>query len=425
MLAWLVVAHVAAGPPVARATLPPASWASVPPGLPVSSFAGVRMGGGDVDLYCPHTDSASAVIVVAADRAQPRAQLADLARTYASLGYITVVPDRAALARVAAAAVAVPYQADEPGCTSTGVVGVIGLGDGGRAAMELHGVATVISLYAGLDRVPAHDAPALIVEIDGQAVAKSSSVWIYSEPGTLACDFKPVDDDCWSERREDWSPERERAELERATARRNGVIGDTVPWLHVLLDHDDSARHFLADHGLIAGPPMGLYAEHREGLPSATAFLFSLALAAGYSSSGGVVGGGRSELVFRHHRERITRGVGIGVYGEAASLQHGGSLGGAGITVVGYSGHGAALAPSFGVISGSHGDAMRAGLFFGFRGTSRFTTWDMPVGLRIDADYGLAAGHPTAVTVSCVGDVRAMMQALAEVAAFAMFSRSP
>ena len=402
-------ADIASGPPASRAALPSPSWAETGDVLPVSAFSDVTIAGHTVDLYCPHVAGPGPLLVIAPDRGEPRRELAPVARRYASLGYVTVVADAGALAAVARAT---PQRDDEPGCRTTGEVGVLGFGAGGRAALAVHGVTAAVSLYAGFDAAPAHVAPSLIVEIDAQTVEASPTSWVYSEPGTLACDFRPIDAECWADRRDEWDAARRTAELDRAAKRRAGVLADTIPFLRVWLDRDGRAGHFLDSRRLYAGPPMGLVAEPPGSLPGSPNALFSLSLVGGFASSGDATVGGRAELIYRRHRERIRRGLGIGGYGELAALSGGSGIAGAGVTVVGYSGHGTALAPSFGVETGPHGEAVAAGLFLGYRGYVTRTSWDLPVGVRVDGSYGLD-GHDRLVRVSVVADLRGLARAFA------------
>jgi hypothetical protein len=415
-------AGVAPGPPASRDTLPVANWADVKEVLPVSMFPDERMGGHPVDLFCPHADGAGALLIVVPDRGQPRGELTEVARIYASLGYVTVVVDASAVAAVAAAPP--PVRADEPGCQTTGAVGVIGFGAGGRAAMTVRGVATAISMYAGYTAPPAHDTPILIVEVEAYNIPSTPRAWIYSEPGTLACDFRAIEAGCWADRRAEWSPEREKTELERAARRRAFVLGNTIPWLHVWLDHDARANHFMESHRLTAGPPIGLLAEQEDLLPASTELLFSLAFVGGYSSDGGTLVGGRTELVWRHHRERILPGVGLGAYLQLAHLADAGGEAEVGVTAVGYSGKTLSLAPSLGVFSDAQGDGVRAGLFFGMRGYSRSSVWDMPVGVRIDGGYGFGGSRERSVSVSLVTDVRAVLTSTAGLLVAALVPRN-
>src|SRR4051812_5358395 len=96
-------AEIAAGPPVPRATLPKASWAVTGDVLPVSTFDDVTIAGRQVDVLGRHPEGPGPVLVPAAAGGKNRRELASTARTYASLGFVTVLADFEALPAVASA----------------------------------------------------------------------------------------------------------------------------------------------------------------------------------------------------------------------------------------------------------------------------------------------------------------------------------
>ncbi|HEU0030551.1 MAG TPA: hypothetical protein VFQ53_07960 [Kofleriaceae bacterium] len=350
------------------------------------------------EAYCPHTTDPNPVVVIAPDLGA-RFEQANVAATQlaeAGLHVIVVAPPRepARYPDALEQALASEPDAREPGCQRTDVIGAIGIGAGGGAAVRAlatrRPLAAVLTILDEAARdVP--ETPTLAIAATGTpsrtrfVVVDATPCDVDSDP--LPCRAPPPPGETAEHAQDRW-------ELHRL--RMAAIYARTVAFVAAYVGGDDALRDASAawETQYVATPPD--HTADRARPKQNFVFLSVPGLLGGASHDGaGLLTGLRGELIFArlvserslHH---VGRGHGLGIYGELLRVDDEPVVG-AGLTYASYT-SGIALVPSVGVYrrSGEVVDrGIAAGAFLGFRHSFRdFDRIDLPIGFRVDTRFG-------------------------------------
>lgn len=401
---------------------------SAAPGLASSRFTR-SAGPVRYELLCPDAGEASPLVIVAPHR-HPREQdveqrpgPGDLAETLVRAGFVVVAilapPADArtysdALATVLAAVRAGGMRdIPDPACRITTSIGIVGLGQGGAAALDVArgGVDVVVTAFVVETggTLPRLGVPMLAFGLTPVANATHSII----VHGANDCDLVHVGT-CtprWRDRVETGS-----------LWRRDLIAARTAMFLHAYLQHQADALASVVAwdrEPTYPAPPRAAPASR----PAWKVCNLSLLLGGTNQGAGGFVAGARPEaLAVWKDRAGFGRGVG-GYLGLAGANGH--FVASAGASYASYFGR-IGLAPSIGVYRRTAGElaaerGIEAGLFVGFRRPVVFDDvtpygFDVAFGARVDVHFG--AGGARDVLISAQLDTAAAIAAIVAGVAF-------